>query len=122
MTNLCRYRLQRICEFSFHARDMLVSCSWQTWAWLERQRVSHFSMMCSNGYLDVECHAGESKNEPAAPSAGADVPDEAQSAWAQQVAMVRKLYPETLWDVLSPDLVLTFWSLCLSDIHFPAAR
>lgn len=47
---------------------------------------------------------------------------EVQAAWDKQVQMIRSLYKEELWKVLSPELVLTFWSLSYSDIFNPAAR
>lgn len=45
-----------------------------------------------------------------------------QVAWEGQVTMVKQLYRAEVWENLSPELVLCFWSLSLSDIHFPKAR
>ena len=45
-----------------------------------------------------------------------------QLAWNAQVDAVRKLYKHALWEFLSPELVLMFWSLSYSDIHCPTAR
>ena len=45
-----------------------------------------------------------------------------QIAWERQVGMVRQLYKPEVWDILSPELVLCFWSLSLSDVYFPKAR
>lgn len=44
------------------------------------------------------------------------------AAWQEHVEVVRQLYSESLWETLSPDLVLAFWSLALPDILFPASR
>ena len=60
--------------------------------------------------------AGEAKSreEPQNPSD--------QLAWGKQIDMVRSLYHGDMWQILSPELVLTFWSLSYGDIFFPGAR
>jgi hypothetical protein len=45
-----------------------------------------------------------------------------QVAWDEQVSMVKQLYKPDVWEILSPELVLSFWSLSYADIYFPKAK
>lgn len=65
---------------------------------------------------DTVCSRAEIEEHISSESSGE------QQLWNKQIQMIRGLYKEDLWQILSPELVLTFWSLSYGDIFFPAER
>lgn len=45
-----------------------------------------------------------------------------QEAWNKAVQNVESIFPPETWTYFEPEMMLTFWLLSYSDIHYPGSR
>lgn len=117
-----------LCEGRRVASNTYLAASISCHASVDLPQPHSLGMRCFCGQLDFHPRAGETAVETAAVAAPEEPPaaeptsEQDLRGWQEAMADIRAALPENVWESISPEFFLAFWSLRYEDIVVPVER